>query len=133
MPAIVMVVATTTAPAEIAASSTEADASADPDPEPPKKKKNLATLCNCYAYLASLIGELPHMADIVPNTTPHVGAVAVFYYHDKHTGALVKHVALIDKISATGFTVAESNFTHCVFDRRVIAWDDPHVAGFWSS
>lgn len=72
------------------------------------------------------------MADIVPNTTPHVGAIAIFYYHDKHTGERVKHIAEITAIGAESFTIDEANFSHCASDRRVIEWNDPHVAGFWS-
>lgn len=88
--------------------------------------------CNCYLYLKTRIKALPLMADIVPNSTPKVGAVAIFWYKEKYTAKWVKHVALIEKLSATGFTVAETNFTKCLFDRRVIAWDDERLEGFWS-
>lgn len=89
-------------------------------------------VCNCYAYLKTRLKELPRMADIVPNGTPKIGSVAVFFYRDKQTGKRVKHVALIEKMSDSGFMVAESNFTKCLFDRRFIDWNDPHLIGFWN-
>ncbi len=95
-------------------------------------KEDEWVVCNCYLYLKTRIRGLPLMRDIVPNSTPKVGAVAIFEYKDKQTGARVKHVAIIEKFSATGFAVAESNFTRCLWDRRTIDWGDPHIVGFWS-
>ncbi len=86
-----------------------------------------ATSCNCYEFVATKV-PLPHMADIVPNTTPAVGMAAVFYYH----GGTVKHVAYITKITQDGFYVAESNFKHCTYDKRFVSWSDPFLAGFFS-
>lgn len=82
--------------------------------------------CNCYLLVEAKIGRLPLMADILPNTTPHVGAVAIFQY-----GAL-KHIALVTAISDDGFTVLESNIKPCLIAPRVIRWSDPHLRGFWS-
>ncbi len=73
------------------------------------------------------------MRDIVPNTTPHKGAVAIFEYHDKLTGKLVKHIGIEIDVGQTGFSMDESNFTKCTYDRRFIDWNDPHLIGFWSS
>ncbi len=82
--------------------------------------------CNCYLLVQAKIGRLPHMADILPNTTPHVGAVAILQY-----GAL-KHIAIITKISGTGFTVQEANIKPCLIGAREISWGDAHLVGFWS-
>ncbi len=89
-------------------------------------------VCNCWLYLKTRVAGLPRMAEIIPNGTPRIGAVAIFVYKDKRTGRNVRHVALIEKLSDSGFTVAETNFTKCLFDRRWIAWGDPHLVGFWS-
>lgn len=91
------------------------------------------TVCNCYSYLKTRIKGLPRMDDLIPNGTPSVGAVAIFEYHDKETGAIVKHVAQIDSMTENGFTVAESNYTHCLVDQRYVAWNDTHIVGFWSA
>lgn len=88
--------------------------------------------CNCYLYLKTRVKGLPKMEQIVPNGTPKIGAVAIFSYKDKRTGRSVKHVALIEKLGQSGFSVAETNFTKCLFDRRQVDWNDPHIVGFWS-
>ncbi len=88
-------------------------------------------VCNCYAYLKTRLGALPKTADMHPNTTPKIGAVAIFAYIDKRTGVRVWHGGLIEKIDASGFFMAETNFTKCLFDRRWVAWGDPHLRGFW--
>lgn len=87
--------------------------------------------CNCYLYLKTRIRGLPSMAAIVPNGPPSVGTVAILEYKDRETGALIKHVALIESMDATSFTVAETNWTACLFDRRTIEWGDPHLRGFF--
>lgn len=89
-------------------------------------------VCNCYAYLKTRVPGLPKMVQIVPNGTPKIGAVAIFAYKDKRTGKMVKHVALIEKMTAMGFSVAETNYTKCLFDRRSVEWDDSHLVGFFS-
>jgi hypothetical protein len=90
------------------------------------------TVCNCWGYLSTRIKSLPRMAAIQPTGPAQIGAVAIFWYKDKQMGAPVKHIAEIAKMDATGFTVLETNFTHCLYDRRWISWDDPHLEGFWS-
>jgi len=89
------------------------------------------SVCNCFAYVSTRVSGLPSMARITPNSTPHVGAVAIFQYKDKQTGKSVKHIAVIEELGPKGFTVAETNFTKCLFDRREIAWGDSHIVGFF--
>jgi len=83
------------------------------------------TVCNCYSLVKSRIKGLPHMADIIPNESPRVGAVAIFHY-----GSL-KHVAIVTKMTQDGFFVYESNYSHCVVDTRYVPWNSPNLDGFW--
>lgn len=89
------------------------------------------TVCNCYAYLKLKVRNLPRMVDLIPNSTPHVGAVAILLYRDKKTGLTTKHVAYVTKLDVSGFDVAEANFSPCLTDHRRILWADPHLQGFW--
>ncbi len=84
------------------------------------------TVCNCYSLVKVKIPSLPHMADVVPNSTPHVGAVAIFQY------GTLKHIAYVTSIGADGFRVTEANITPCLVAPRLISWNDPHLRGFWS-
>ena len=85
--------------------------------------------CSCVAYLTSLGIKLPlgDAIDITPNSTPHVGGIALFTY------GKLGHVALITSIDDTGFTVKEGNYHRCQQDTRYVLWTDAHLTGFWSS
>lgn len=86
--------------------------------------------CNCYAFVAQT-HDLPWMAEIQPNTTPSVGAVAIFIYSEKGTGMPVKHIAIIVAVKETGFVIKECNFHRCHCGERFISYSDPHIVGFW--
>lgn len=86
--------------------------------------------CNCWRFLATKL-PVPRMADIQPNTTPHVGAIAIFSYKDKTTGEKVKHIAYIEELTADGFVISESNFEKCKYGRRTVAWTDQRLVGFF--
>jgi hypothetical protein len=82
---------------------------------------------NCYSFATVLVGKLPRMADIIPNTTiPRVGEIAVFDYKSG------KHIAVQDEILADGFWVREANYEPYKLGRRFIKWDDPALVGFYS-
>lgn len=82
------------------------------------------TSANCYAY-ASLFTKLPKMKEIVPNTTPHVGAVAIFMYN-------VKHIGIVTSINSEGFFLKESNYEAGKIGKRFIPWTSPSLEGFYS-
>lgn len=79
---------------------------------------------NCYLYV-SLFLKLPKMAQIVPNSTPQVGAVAVFQYKN------LKHIAIITKLESDGFWVKEANYIPAMIGERFVKWNDPSLEGFW--
>ncbi len=87
------------------------------------------TSCNCYGYIkANYLKDLPHMADIVPNTSvSHKGFVAVFYYKDSK-GHSVKHIGYV--LDEKG-TIAEANKTRCLTDQRIVEKGDKYLAGYW--
>lgn len=82
---------------------------------------------NCYAFVRALLGKIPKMSEIQPNTAiPRKGEIAIFYYKGK------KHIAVEDEILEDGFWVREANFLPFVIGRRFIKWNDPAFAGFYS-
>lgn len=78
---------------------------------------------NCYLYVSQFV-KLPLTRDILPSTTPFVGAVAIFQYK-------VPHYAVVKSLQEDGFVVKESNYTPGVIGERFIRWDDPHLRGFY--
>lgn len=82
------------------------------------------TSANCYAYM-TLFVKLPRMAQILPNTPPSVGVVAIFQYSEKH-------IALVTSLEEKGFWVKEANFEPAKIGKRFIQWNDPRLVGFWS-
>lgn len=95
--------------------------------------EDMWTSCNCYSLVWTKVGNLPHMAAILPNTDKaRIGEVAIFQYTDKETGKPIKHVAYIISRTDTDFTVQEANKEHCLIDTRTIPNYDPYLIGFWS-
>lgn len=65
------------------------------------------------------------MAAIQPNSPPGEGLIAIFDYHG------IKHIALIQSLSETGFTVQESNYKQGVIDTRFVLYTDKALTGFF--
>lgn len=87
---------------------------------------------NCYSFVLLRVPNLPHMADIQKNTDiPHKGEVAIFYYHDKTTGKMEKHIAYVTATDGYHTTIAEANKEAYVIDSRVISPDSVGFAGFF--
>lgn len=86
--------------------------------------------CNCYMQVKVSIPSLPLMAEVIPNSTPHEGAVVIFEYTDKETGLPVKHIAIMGEFDDMGFWIHESNFKKCEYGTRYILWTDEHLRGF---
>lgn len=85
------------------------------------------TPLNCYTYVDTKFSfGLPKMAQIVPNSEPYVGSVAIFHY----SGG-VKHIAYVTAIGTGSFTVKEANFKAGVIGTRTIQLSDPFLDGFW--
>lgn len=82
-------------------------------------------VCNCHQYVKTLVPKLPKMSFIVPNTSPHVGAVAIFKY------GKVYHYAYVTSLKKDGFNAKQSNMTPCLTDTHFFYWDDPHLLGFY--
>lgn len=90
-------------------------------------ESHIWTVCNCYSYATTLVGKLPRMSDITPNTTiPRLGDLVVFNYRGK------KHIGVQDEILEDGFWIKEANYEACAIGRRFIKWNDPNLVGFYS-
>ena len=87
--------------------------------------------CSCIKIARNVGVPIPmgtNAADLKPNASPHVGALMLLKYGD------VSHVAVIAGYVGDGFVVREGNFKRgvpCVATGRVVAWNDPHIVGFW--
>lgn len=66
------------------------------------------------------------MAQILPSTSPFVGAVAIFQYKEKH-------IALVTKLDEKGFYIKESNYIAGKYGTRFIPWNDPKLVGFYTT
>lgn len=86
----------------------------------------LWTCGNCYSFAKVLLGKLPKMADILPNTPyPVVGGLTIFDYNGK------KHVAVNKKITQDGILVRECNYEENLCKERMVKQDDPRISGQW--
>ena len=93
-----------------------------------KGKEYLWVPCSCVKTLKALGVKAPTIDAkwFKPNTTPHVGAVAIFKYKN------VSHVALVKELKENYFVVREGNFTPCLITNRRIKYGDAALVGFWS-
>jgi len=80
---------------------------------------------NCYLFVKARIKGLPPSSELKPNSTPKIGAVALFDYDG------VKHYAEVVSLSADHFRVFESNYTAGLIDYRDVSYADPSLKGFW--
>lgn len=85
-----------------------------------------ALASNCWLYVKSIYPNLPNTYDIYTNTHPTVGAVAFFKYGD------LNHYAIITKLTEDGFWVKDTNFGGPGYRTHFIAWDNPHIRGFYN-
>lgn len=65
-------------------------------------------------------------SEVKPNTTPHIGAVAVFNYNG------LPHYGIISNFNDTGFDLTDSNFGGCGIRTHHIDWSNKYIVGFWS-
>ena len=85
--------------------------------------------CWCVAYAARKGVRVPigwNAEDFPSNTTPHVGALALFRYKNG-----VAHVARITSLSEEGFTIDQDGVTRCNNPSDFVAWGDKNLTGFW--
>jgi len=90
-------------------------------------ESDIWTVCNCYSYTTTLLGKLPKMSEIEPNTIiPRIGEIVIFNYKGK------KHIGVEDEILEGGFWIKEANYNACYRGRRFIKWNDPAFVGFYA-
>lgn len=85
-----------------------------------------ALACNCWSFVKSLIPSLPNTALLKTNTTPRVGAVAIFDYNG------LPHYGVITALNADGFELRDSNYQHCKFLTHFVSWTNAAITGFWA-
>jgi len=77
-------------------------------------------------YFGVSLPPAPFNADMfVPNSTPFIGAVAIFRYGD------LSHVAEVTYVG-DHFRVRETNYEDDKYGERDIEWNSSNLVGFWS-
>ena len=99
--------------------------------EAPAPKANPAWYSNCYLYIKRIYPFLPRSAELVSNSEPTAGGVALFRYLHKGTGKVVNHYAYITAVDSQSFHIKECNFKEGVCGERDISRSDPHYLGTW--
>ena len=88
---------------------------------------NAGTFCSCILGLRSFGVNLPpppvDAEDIIPNSMPFRGSIALLSYD-------LEHVALIVDFDHIGFWVQETNYKPCKYSERFIRWDSSELRGF---
>lgn len=84
-------------------------------------------LANCYAYVRYTIPSFPMASEIKANSTPHVGAVAIFDYSG------LPHYGIISSTTVKGFWLTDSNYGGPGIRTHFIEWSDKAIKGFWST
>lgn len=64
--------------------------------------------------------------DFTGNTTPKVGALAIFRYQNG-----VAHVALVTGVHEKGFTIIQGPIQRCNHPVDFVPWNDKALVGFW--
>lgn len=85
--------------------------------------------CSCIETLRAIGIPIPPHTDadeLIPNTAPFVGAVALFSYPKGN------HATLVRKAELNGFWAYGGNFKNCEKEDRFVRWDDPRLKGYWS-
>lgn len=93
-----------------------------------KGNEHYWTNCSCVSYIRARGYDLPRIknpSELLPNTTPSKGVLALFNYKGVH------HIAEVIGVSEIGFMVREANFEKCKRTERFIMWDSPSLRGFY--
>lgn len=83
---------------------------------------------NCYLYAQSLIPNLPHTYDIIPNSIfPNLGGLVILDYNG------VTHYVVVKEVLENGIWIKESNFGGSGIQERFLTWEDleKHQAKYW--
>ena len=91
--------------------------------------------CSCVKTVREEGIRIPYgtnVDDLQPNTTPHVGVLALFTFPaTKEYPEGVPHVALVDDIGEKGFYIVQGNKTPCERTTEWLPWDYESLRGFW--
>jgi len=81
----------------------------------------------CVRYLREVLGVniKGDAKDIIPNSPPTKGSVALFRFKNSY------HASLIVELFPGGFLVKEANFIPGTAGERFVYYDDPTIRGFY--
>lgn len=82
--------------------------------------------CNCYLFVRQYIPGLPRSTELVSNSPPKIGSVALFTYPSG-----LRHYAYVIALGGSNFTVKECNFKRGICGQRDVSYDDPSLDGWW--
>lgn len=81
--------------------------------------------CNCYLYAETIVGPLPLAQYIKPNTTAHVGAIAILNFNG------VIHYQVVTGFDKTGYFYDGANRVKCLVKHGHDDWGDSRLVGFY--
>lgn len=85
--------------------------------------------CSCVIFAHSLNSQVAPISAKwyrnLNNSVPVIGGLIIFKYPNDY------HVATIIDYSDEGFVVLESNYRKCQVDKRVVAYNDKNIIGFF--
>lgn len=85
------------------------------------------TCGNCYSLATVLLGKLPRMSEIIPNSIgPRVNGLVIMSYKG------VKHIAVITKVVEEGIWVREAHYEPYKISSRLISFSDSSLVGYYS-
>ncbi len=65
-------------------------------------------------------------SEVVPNTTPHIGAVVIFNYNG------LPHYGIMTELTNDGFMLNDSNYGGPGIRTHFVSWENQYIVGFWA-
>ena len=87
--------------------------------------------CSCIKTARYYGAKIPYgidAEDLKGNTTPEVGALALFKFANGES-----HAAIVTEIGPTGYKVKQGNKKPCIVDSEWILWTNPALTGFYKA
>lgn len=86
--------------------------------------------CNCVAFIRTMGVHFPRLQDAkdldTNSSVPMKGGVIKMVYNG------IYHLAYITSVEEDGIHIREANYSACLIGKRVIAFNDKHIVGFYT-
>lgn len=82
---------------------------------------------NCWSYVVERIGEIVLAAELVPNSDPKPGTIAVMRYEKQG----LSHYAYVEVVTDDYILISETNYKAGQFGYRFLPYTYDHLLGFY--